>query len=82
VGFQFMKSSSKAPGETMARGLTRHQAIEVTNRKRCTLPPSIGRWLAASENAQEDSIASVQMSHDAFPPAVGHSDEPDRRGCL
>jgi 1,4-dihydroxy-2-naphthoyl-CoA hydrolase len=82
VGFQFMKSSSTAPGETMARGLTRHQAIEVTNRKRCTLPPSIGRWLAASENAQEDFIASVQMSHDTFSPAVGHYDEPDRRGCL
>ena len=58
VGFHFMNDSSTTPGETLARGLTRHQAIDATNRKCCTLPPSIGHWLAASEYPQENSIAS------------------------
>ena len=36
-------------GETsVAEGLTRHLAIQSNNRRRCSLPASINRWLEAS----------------------------------
>jgi 1,4-dihydroxy-2-naphthoyl-CoA hydrolase len=82
VDFHFIKRCSTGPTETMARGLTRHQAIDATNRKRCTLPPSICHWLAASESAQKDPIVSDQMSLDTLSPAEEHCDEPDQRGYL
>jgi 1,4-dihydroxy-2-naphthoyl-CoA hydrolase len=82
VDFHFIKRGSTALNETMARGLTRHQAIDAANRKRCALPPSICHWLAASENAQGNSISSGQMSLDTLSPAEGHYDKPDQRGCL
>jgi 1,4-dihydroxy-2-naphthoyl-CoA hydrolase len=61
VSFHFGNGSSIPAGETVARGLTRHQAIKAKNRKCCALPPSIIEWLAASENAKERSISSGQM---------------------
>jgi 1,4-dihydroxy-2-naphthoyl-CoA hydrolase len=35
-------------GEEVARGLTRHLAINATNRQRCLLPEPIHRWLEAA----------------------------------
>lgn len=35
-------------GEEVARGLTRHLAINATNRQRCPLPEPIQRWLEAA----------------------------------
>jgi 1,4-dihydroxy-2-naphthoyl-CoA hydrolase len=35
-------------GEEVARGLTRHLAINATNRQRCPLPDAIQRWLEAA----------------------------------
>ena len=35
-------------GEEVARGLTRHLAIENPSRRRCGLPTAINRWLEAS----------------------------------
>jgi 1,4-dihydroxy-2-naphthoyl-CoA hydrolase len=35
-------------GEEVARGLTRHLAINATNRQRCPLPEPIHRWLEAA----------------------------------
>jgi len=35
-------------GEEVARGLTRHLAINATNRQRCPLPVPIQRWLEAA----------------------------------
>lgn len=34
--------------QTVARGLTRHLAIETSSRRRCELPRAINRWLEAS----------------------------------
>lgn len=42
---QYSFSSGEAP---VARGLTRHLAIEATSRRRCPLPEPIRRWLEAS----------------------------------
>jgi 1,4-dihydroxy-2-naphthoyl-CoA hydrolase len=38
-------------GEAVARGLTRHLAIEASSRQRCPLPEAIQRWLEASSLA-------------------------------
>jgi 1,4-dihydroxy-2-naphthoyl-CoA hydrolase len=38
-------------GEAVARGLTRHLAIEASSRQRCPLPEPIQRWLEASSLA-------------------------------
>jgi 1,4-dihydroxy-2-naphthoyl-CoA hydrolase len=35
-------------GEEVARGLTRHLAINGTSRQRCPLPEPIQRWLEAA----------------------------------
>ena len=35
-------------GKEVARGLTRHLAIESEGRSRCALPPALHRWLEAS----------------------------------
>jgi 1,4-dihydroxy-2-naphthoyl-CoA hydrolase len=45
--YRFQRSS---PGEStpVARGLTRHLAIQAGSRQRCALPEPINRWLEAS----------------------------------
>jgi 1,4-dihydroxy-2-naphthoyl-CoA hydrolase len=46
VRYRFSRSSQE--GAPVARGVTRHVAIEANSRARCALPESIERWLAAS----------------------------------
>lgn len=41
-----------ASGKPVARGFTRHLAIETTSRRRCPLPEPIQRWLEASSLGQ------------------------------
>jgi 1,4-dihydroxy-2-naphthoyl-CoA hydrolase len=43
VGYQFASG-----GEPVAQGLTRHLAITTADRRRCSLPKPIARWLEAS----------------------------------
>lgn len=43
VGYRF-----ESAGELVARGLTRHLAITIAERRRCPLPVPIARWLEAS----------------------------------
>jgi len=44
--------SFNSSDRTVARGLTRHLAIETGNRHRCPLPDPINRWLEASSLGQ------------------------------
>ena len=48
VRYRFERSRSGEEPQEVARGLSRHLAIEVTSRQRCPLPEAIGRWLEAS----------------------------------
>ena len=45
--YRFLRNTNVDP-EPVARGLTRHQAIQAGTRQRCCLPEPINRWLEAS----------------------------------
>jgi 1,4-dihydroxy-2-naphthoyl-CoA hydrolase len=47
LSYRFHRGSPTT-GDLVARGLTRHLAIEATSRRRCALPEPINRWLEAS----------------------------------
>ena len=51
VLYQF-RCGSDADGQSVARALTRHLAIESQSRQRCPLPDPIQRWLEASSLQQ------------------------------
>ncbi len=46
VGYSFLRGSGE--GQEVARGLTRHLAIAIGNRRRCPMPAAIERWLQQS----------------------------------
>jgi 1,4-dihydroxy-2-naphthoyl-CoA hydrolase len=46
--YRFLRGSTHVDPEPVARGLTRHQAIQAGTRQRCCLPEPINRWLEAS----------------------------------
>jgi len=56
IVYEFINSGSPPTSEMMAKGLTRHRAIEATRRTRCALPLSIACWL------EESAISLTKVS--------------------
>lgn len=57
VAYVFRRSTDDS--QEVARGLTRHLAIDTSSRRRCLLPPAIDQWLQGSTAKAE---AEVKMA--------------------